>query len=667
MFICDETPAASHLLVADRDDRALTLWAQFVVGEELLFALETPVCRRLGAVGRVLLELLDLPAEVFEETHTGRETPDRQKRVSLTVAEFVGRRQQFVDAGLRERLGDESEQDGQPEKLPLCRVGVGRIDRRAIRGFGVEIEHGTEIEIDPGEVREVGDGGRQLRLELVVIRRVRIEGARAVPDPVEILDDRGIEKSVPGPEIALAFATARAIPIGLLDSATTVRTLGHTNECAAVVKEGCATPAIGARRVALSDVWTALPQPLLYRAGEVRVRMSIKPFALAALVLLAGLAPMAAASGPAPTQESTNSTADAYSGTHVSFATGESAIVGYAVGGDTVASAVEVQSASQVESNLGIGVGGDLGAVTDFAGAALSMDATAQASASVRAESGATITASDHRHGTLLVDAEDDQYVSLGLNASSEAETTGDGRVLVTTDSGTTAAVMVVGEGNATVNDDGNVTATVAAESRLVVRSYSDDRTEDDERTERLIANGTAAAEVYVDQRDGEQVNGTITYDSDTEVTVDAESESAVNVTIDRAEHQGKVVIASASQFEAESDDLTVRVDGQAAAQASSYSELRAAADGGSTSKYMVRNSASAEADAEVLVAVNHFSERSVSVTEDDGSSDDSESGDDSSSDGTDDGSTGSGDGPGFGIVAALLSLFGLGTLSARR
>ena len=407
--------------------------------------------------------------------------------------------------------------------------------------------------------------------------------------------------------------------------------------------------------------------------------MSIRPLALAALVLLASLAPMAAASGATAPQASTNSDAEAYSGTHVSFATDGSALVGYAVDGETVLSSVEVQSESQVESSLGIGVSGDLQAVTNFAGAGLSMDASAQTSASIQAESGATIEAHDHGHGTLVVDASDSQYVELGMNASSDAEATGDGRVLVTTDDGTKAAVMVVGDGDVAVNDEGNVTANVKAESKLVVRSYSEERTEEDEQTEQLIANGTAAAEVYVDQQDGERVDGTITYDQDTDVTVEAESENAVNMTIDRAASQGKVVIASTSQFAAESnDDLTVRVDGEVAAQASSYSELRAAADDGATSKYMVKSTGSAEASADVLVAVNHFSERSVSVADADSSSDDSDmDGDDSGTDGDDsetsgddtggDGSTGSGDGPGFGVFAALLSLFGLGALLGRQ
>ena len=393
--------------------------------------------------------------------------------------------------------------------------------------------------------------------------------------------------------------------------------------------------------------------------------------ALAALVLVASLVPMAAASTVTQSQTTTQSTAqadaEAYSGSHVSFTSNGSAVTNYAIAGETVASTIEVQSQSEVRSNLGLGVRGDMDAMTSIRGAGLTMQSSASAQASIQANSGARIQAHDHSHGTLVVEAEDSQYVALGLNASSEAETESNQRVLVTTDSGTTAAVMVVGEGNVTVNDEGNVTAAVESESRLIVRSYSEARTEDDEETEDLIVNGTAAAEVYVDEQDNEHVTGSVVYDANTSVTVDAESESSVNMTIDRSEHEGKVVIASASQFDAEStEDVTVRVDGEVAAAASSYSELRAASDNGSTSKYMVRNSASAEAD--VLVAVNHFSERTVSMAEkqaDDGTSDSTDGDDSDTSDSTDGDSNGgvnttSGNGPGFGVVSVLAAVVGL-------
>jgi len=56
-------------------------------------------------------------------------------------------------------------------------------------------------------------------------------------------------------------------------------------------------------------------------------------------------------------------------------------------------------------------------------------------------------------------------------------------------------------------------------------------------------------------------------------------------------------------------DDLAVTVDGEAAAEASSYSEL-AGGIGSDESRYMVTQSSDASATADVLVAVNHFGAR---------------------------------------------------------
>lgn len=93
-------------------------------------------------------------------------------------------------------------------------------------------------------------------------------------------------------------------------------------------------------------------------------------------------------------------------------------------------------------------------------------------------------------------------------------------------------------------------------------------------------------------------------------------------MTAERSQSEGKVIITTLSQgaFGA-AENAEVTVDGEAAAKASSYSELRSATEGGEQSWYLVRQQSSAEASGEVLVAVNHFSERSVAVTSGDDSS----------------------------------------------
>jgi len=400
----------------------------------------------------------------------------------------------------------------------------------------------------------------------------------------------------------------------------------------------------------------------------------------------AGLAGTVASTGTQTADASTQqpqleSSGSAYTGAHISANVTSSAIVDYRVDGTTVAESVRVQSQSEARSETGLSVGADLGAMTSFAGAGLSTAAESETSATVTSDSGADLTVHDNGHGSLVVAANDDsQYVGLNLSDSAATESESEERVVVTQDDGTQSTVLVAGNGSVAVNEDGNVTAEVDEDSRLVVRSY-EERDEDDEQQEDLIQNGTAAAQVYLtEQAEGgsEAAVDVVDYGQETSVEVTQQTESRVEMTAERSAEQGKVVITSLEDtaFEA-SDDTQVRVDGEAAVEASSYSELAAAADGGDSSKYMVRQTGSAEADGEVLVALDHFSERSVTMEEDSASDDSTD--DSSSDDGTDDSSDGdatttagaddsSGEsGPGFTGLLALVGIAAAAGIALRR
>ena len=88
-------------------------------------------------------------------------------------------------------------------------------------------------------------------------------------------------------------------------------------------------------------------------------------------------------------------------------------------------------------------------------------------------------------------------------------------------------------------------------------------------------------------------------------------------------------------------------------------SSAEAATEGADRSRYMVRQSGSAEAAVDVIVGINQFSERTVSMQSagdggeptatDDGN--DGMGGDDTDGEGTD------GDAAGFGVLAALVAL----------
>ncbi|WP_255151825.1 hypothetical protein [Halorarius halobius] len=384
--------------------------------------------------------------------------------------------------------------------------------------------------------------------------------------------------------------------------------------------------------------------------------MNVKALAATLLLVVSAVGPATAAAVGA-TQD-----AEAYSGTYVSFQANGDAVADYSVNQKTVVDSVAVQSTSEAESSGGLTSDIDLTAVTNFEAAGLSVasnfEGSASTTATVESESGATIKANDNDRGIMVVTAsENSQYVRANVSSGSEAEAAGENRVVVTGDDGATGTFIVVGEGDVTVNEEGHVSAELQQGADLVYRQYNEERSDSEKQQEQLIAEGKATAEVYYQQAaesgsDGEQrTTNVVNYGQETTVEVTSKSQSHVNMTVERAQSQGKVVIVSASEAALNNaENAEVYVDGEAAAQASSYSEVKSATNGGDTSKYLVRSSSSAQASSDVVVGVNHFSERQMSVQ----SADDSSAGDDGGD--ADTSPTGDG-GPGFGVLAAIAAI----------
>ncbi|WP_410765624.1 PGF-CTERM sorting domain-containing protein [Haloferax sp. DFSO60] len=373
-------------------------------------------------------------------------------------------------------------------------------------------------------------------------------------------------------------------------------------------------------------------------------------------IVLAAMLVTAAVPVGAVTAQQSSAESSAYAGTHVSFDASENAVTNYTVDGETVLQSVSTSS----QANAGIGLDIALSAVTDIDASALSLGTTTETSATVQADSGATLNAHDNPKGTLVIAAGDEsQYVTANLSGESKAEQVDDSRVVVENDN-RTGTFIVVGDGEVTVNEEGNVSADLAEDSRLVFRSYDGERTAEDERSEELIANGSAAAEVYVMQENGSTVADTVTYDEQTTVETTSDAKDNVTMTIDRSVHEGTIVMTTVSEEAlAATDNLSVTVDGEAAVEAESYSELQSAANGGDNSAYLVQET-SADAESNVYVAVNHFSEREVSMTNDDSSTTDSTTADDETT-------SSSTNAPGFGIGVSVVALAGAALFARRR
>ena len=384
-------------------------------------------------------------------------------------------------------------------------------------------------------------------------------------------------------------------------------------------------------------------------------------FRAAALALLLVVSAVGAVAAPAATQEGEG---EAYSGAFVEFDTTGAVVSDYAVDGSVVVENVTMQSASEAEGGLGAG----LSSVTSLDGSGLSVDSRAGV-AVVSSESGAEMEAHDNQRGVVQISADGESQV-VHASVDGEARSEGDNRVVVSGNDGTQGAFFVVGDGEATVNEEGDVVARVDSDSQLVYRQYNEERSDEDEKQERMIQNGTATAEVYVHsaaESGGEAENeGTsvVEYGQDTTVEVQERSESRINMTVERTESQGKVIITTVSESAVENArSLEVYVDGEAATRVDSYSRVQQATQDGDNSRYLVRQSSSAEAATDVVIGINQFSERQVSMqsTDDGGEMTETEDGsmDDEMTE-TEDGSTddgSDGDGAGFGIIAALVAL----------
>jgi PGF-CTERM protein len=389
---------------------------------------------------------------------------------------------------------------------------------------------------------------------------------------------------------------------------------------------------------------------------------SRKATAILLVALVAASAVTGAAAATTETQESS-----AYAGAHVSFDVQQNAVVDYAVGGETMLQTVKVQSGSSGDAGGVFDGSVSLSSVTQIQGSGLSLAAEANAQATISASGSAELRAHDNGHGILVVDSGgSDQVVVANLSQGASASAESDSQVAVTTADGTEGTFLVVGDGSVTVNDDGDVSASLQGDAKLAFRSYPDGKSEQADQTEAYIASGKATAEVYVEQQAGEMVTDVVTYGQETSVEAKQSTENTVQVTVDRTKSQGKVVVTSVSEAAVGSvEDLQVTVDGEAAVQASSYSELDSAF-GADSSKYLVKQSASASATAKVYVAVNHFSERTVQMSGAGSDDETTTTADGDQNDDTGGDSNDTGGSPGFGVSVALVALLGAALVAIR-
>lgn len=343
---------------------------------------------------------------------------------------------------------------------------------------------------------------------------------------------------------------------------------------------------------------------------------------VATLLITAALVPATGVVGA--DAENTDS---AYAGTHVAFDASTDAVTNYSLGGTTVLESVRVDAggSGDADTEVGVGASASTSAATGVVGSAVSLSATAETRATVTTESGATLTAHDTANGNLVVTGEGSQVLRANVSEGAAVSEEGDARVVVE-NGDTTGVFIAVGNASVARTDDGDVSARVDGDGRVVFRAYGegDERNQSDREAERLVSDGTATAEVYVTNDGGDSAAEVVRYDDNTTVELRERADGNVTVAVERSVEEGAVVLTSVSErLVSAGESLSVTVDGEAAAEVDAASELRTAADGDDGAAYMVADgSADADADAaaDVYVALDHFSERSVTMQSDDGS-----------------------------------------------
>ncbi|MFB6236347.1 MAG: PGF-CTERM sorting domain-containing protein [Halopenitus sp.] len=334
-----------------------------------------------------------------------------------------------------------------------------------------------------------------------------------------------------------------------------------------------------------------------------------------------------------------------YDGKHVSFDIKSNGIAEYSVNNETLFSSVKTQAASEAAVDVGAGV--DASAIAGFEGAGLEATSTTTAAARFRTENGAQVAAHDTERGHLTIHATE-QRTLVQINMSDPVGTTPKGTLIVVGGAKQVGSVFIVGEGNLSITEEGNIVADLHKGSGLVFRSNGENRTTQDQATERLIERGAAAGEVYVSKRNGEVVADTVQYDTDISVEIAQYEKGFVEVAVNRTTEKGTIVIMEVSKKLIEDPGAaSVRVSGTEATRVDTHAELRRSLGKGEPT-YKVSQATTSQANAAVLVAIDSFSRQTVVIEERQESTPVEESA------------------PGFGVSAALLAML-TATLAARR
>lgn len=218
------------------------------------------------------------------------------------------------------------------------------------------------------------------------------------------------------------------------------------------------------------------------------------------------------------------------------------------------------------------------------------------------------ISAHDNANGLLKFKAENDTTMSIELPESATIEKESDKKITVGSD-GTEGTLMISGQGHLSV-EDGTIIVELEKNSQLVFKAYPGEKDSGDEEIEDGIISGNLSAEIQV-LGDGD-ITDSVEYSTEVEIKSVSVTEDDITVTVDSATEISKTIVITIDNNELPADpsELSIKVDGEATVKASSTGELYATETSDISKSMVVKG----ETETKVFVAVNHFSERTVTI-----------------------------------------------------
>jgi len=351
-------------------------------------------------------------------------------------------------------------------------------------------------------------------------------------------------------------------------------------------------------------------------------------------------------------------------GTNISFGVADNAVTEYTVGGTEMFASIRAQSeSSAVEEGLIEADIDEISAIANVNGAGLSVNAETAVSTTidVGTSPGAKLTTHDNSHGTLtMTPGQDTQVAIVNVSSNTEVSVEDEEMATVTADNGAEGSFILSGSGGELArNDDGNLVLRLSPNSDLVFKAYPDGKSAAEDQQESLIADGIIGAEVHVMERDGETLYDAATYSTFVNYHGSEKTANGTNLTFGSPQGTGTVVVANVNEAAVGSlSSMEVYVNSSSGEETVAVDQPNATAaldeiDGyisTSSSGYYVVPPAEGSTSTDVLVGINHFTNRTVAMGQNVGPSDTSSSG------GV----------PGFGVPVALAALLALAAFARR-